>query len=75
MSKVFGKVREMKDSAHSCFVEKYRMRACQWEKDFNTFFADNSQYVMIFWILQQRWGRLVVLGGHLVNIGDGYCWF
>ena len=22
---------------HSCFVEKYRMRAVQWENDFNTF--------------------------------------
>ena len=44
-------------------------------KGFQHFFADNSQYVMIFWILQQRWGRLVVLGGHLVNIGDGYWWF
>ena len=24
---------------HSCFVEKYRMRAVQWENDFNTFFC------------------------------------
>ena len=23
--------------AHSCFVEKYEMRACQWENDLNTF--------------------------------------
>ena len=60
---------------HSCFVEKYKMRAVQWENDFNTFFANNSQYIMIFLILQQRGGMLVVLGGHLVNIGDGYWWF
>ena len=44
-------------------------------KRFQHFFADNSQYIMIFWILQQCWGMLVVLGGHLVNIGDGYWWF
>ena len=60
---------------HSCFVEKYKMGAVQWENDFNTFFANNSQYIMIFSILQQRRGMLVVLGGHLVNIGDGYWWF
>ena len=30
---------------------------------------------MIFSILHQRGGMLVVLGGHLVNIGDGYWWF
>ena len=60
---------------HSCFVKKYKMRAVQWENNFNTFFADNSQYIMIFWILQQCWGMLVVLGGHPVNIGDGYWWF
>ena len=41
----------------------------------STFFADDSQFIMFFWILQQRWGMLVVLGGHLVNIGDGYRWF
>ena len=44
-------------------------------KRFQHFFADNSQYIMIFWILQQCWGMLVVLGGHPVNIGDGYWWF
>ena len=38
----------------------------------STFFADDSQFIMFFWILQQRWGMLVVLGGHLVKIGDGY---
>ena len=38
---------------HSCFAEKYRTRAPQWENDFNTFSAYNSQYIMIFWILQQ----------------------
>ena len=58
--------------SHSCFVKKYKMRAYQWENDFNTFFAVNSHYIMIFWILQQRWDMLVLLGGHLVNIGDGY---
>ena len=47
-------------------------------KQFQHFFADNSSYIMIFWILQQRWGMLVVLGGHPVNIGDfsstiGFC--
>ena len=41
-------------------------------KRFQPFFADNSQYIMIFWIPQQRQDMLVVLGGHLVNIGDGY---
>ena len=60
---------------HSCFDEKYKMRAVQWENDFNIFFANNSQYIMIFSILQQRGDMLVVLGGHLVNIGDGYWWF
>ena len=40
---------------HSCFVEKYMIRTYQLENDFNTFIADNSQYIMIFWILQQRW--------------------
>ena len=54
---------------HSCFVEKYRMTAVQWENNFNTFFANDSQYIMIF---SQRGGMLVVLGGHLVNIGDVY---
>ena len=44
-------------------------------KQFQHFFADNSQYIIIFWILQQRWGMLVVLGGHPVNIGNGYWWF
>ena len=44
-------------------------------KLFQHFVADDSQYIMIFWILQQRGGMLVVLGGHLVNIGDGYWWF
>ena len=41
-------------------------------KRFQHFFAVNSHYIMIFWILQQRWDMLVLLGGHLVNIGDGY---
>ena len=41
-------------------------------KRFQHFFADNSQYIMIFLILQQRWGMLLVLGGHPVAIGDGY---
>ena len=58
--------------SHSCFVEKYKTGASQWENDFNTFFAYNSQYIMIFWTLQQRWGMLVVFGGHPVNIGNGY---
>ena len=44
-------------------------------KRFQHFFANNSQYIIIFLILQQRGGMLVVLGGHLVNIGDGYWWF
>ena len=44
-------------------------------KWFQHFFATNSQYIMIFWIPQQRWGMLVVLGGHPVNIGDSYWWF
>ena len=42
---------------------------------FQHFFAENSQYITIFWSLQQRWGMLVVLGDHFVNIGDGYWWF
>ena len=54
------------------YHEKYRMRAYQWGNDFNTLFPDNSQYIMIFWILQPRWVMLLVLGGHLVTIGDGY---
>ena len=45
------------------------------EKLFQHFFAYNSQYKMIFWTLQQRWGMLVVLDDHFVNIGDGYWWF
>ena len=45
------------------------------ENYFNTFFPYNSQFIMIFWIPQQPWGTLVVLGGHPVNIGDGYWWF
>ena len=36
------------------------------------FFADTNQYIMIFWILQQCWSMLVVLGGQQVDIGDGY---
>ena len=60
---------------HSCFVEKYKTRAPQWENDFNTFSAYNSQYIMIFGILQQCWGMLVVLSGHPVYISDGYWWF
>ena len=32
-----GPMFNFKTVLHSCFVEKYRMRACQWEKDFNTF--------------------------------------
>ena len=32
-------------------------------KRFQHFFANNSQYVMIFLILQQHGGMLVVLGG------------
>ena len=60
---------------HSCFVEKYKTRAPQWENYFNTFSAYNSQYIMIFWILQQCWGMLVVLSGHPVNVGVGYWWF
>ena len=40
-------------------------------KRFQHFFAVNS-HIMIFWILQQGWDMLVLLGGHLVNIGDGY---
>ena len=44
-------------------------------KWFQHFFANNSQYIMIFWTLQQRWGMLVVLGSHPVNIGNGYWWF
>ena len=62
-------------ASHSCFVEKYKTRAPQWENDFNTFSAYNSQYIMIFWILQQCWGMLVVLSGHPVNVGVGYWWF
>ena len=61
--------------AHSCFVEKYKMRALQWENDFNTVSAYNSQFIMIFWILQQCLGMLVVLSGHPVYISDGYWWF
>ena len=60
---------------HSCFAEKYKTRAPQWENDFNTVSAYNSQYVMIFWILQQCLGMLVVLSGHPVYISDGYWWF
>ena len=41
---------------HSCFVEKYKTRAPQWENYFNTFSAYNSQYIMIFWILQHFGG-------------------
>ena len=44
-------------------------------KWFQHFFAYNSQYIMISWILQQCWGMLVILGDHPVNIGDGYWWF
>ena len=57
---------------HSCFVEKYKTRAPQWENDFITFSAYNSQYIMIFWILQQCWGMLVVLSGYPVYISNGY---
>ena len=57
---------------HSCFVKKYKTRAPQWENDFNTFSAYNSQYIMIFWILQQCWGMLVVLSGYPVYISNGY---
>ena len=57
--------------AHSCFVEKYKTRAPQWENDLSTFSAYNSQYIMIVWILQQCWGILVVLSGHPVYISDG----
>ena len=64
--------RPMQVPIHSCFVEKYIMRASQWENDFNTFFAYTSQYIMIFWTPQQCWGMFLVLGGHPVNIGDGY---
>ena len=66
---------DFEGNIHSCFVEKYKTRAPQWEYDFNTFSAYNSQYIMIFWILQQCWGMLVVLSGHPVYISDGYWWF
>ena len=45
----------VKKKHHSCFVEKYRMRAVQWENDFNTFFANNSQYIMIFFYSPATW--------------------
>ena len=31
------KMKNCKFISHSCFVEKYRMRAVQWENNFNTF--------------------------------------
>ena len=68
-------LRKLGITLHSCFVKKYKTRAPQWENDFNTFSAYNSQYIMIFWILQQCWGMLVVLSGHPVFISDGYWLF
>ena len=41
-------------------------------KRFQRYFANNSQYIMIFCIFLPRWGMFLVLGGHLVTIGDGY---
>ena len=61
---------------HSCFVEKYKMGAVQWENDFNTFL---QTIVDISWFFRNEgvcWTNIV--GGHLINIGDVYwwtCWF
>ena len=37
---------------HSCLSEKFKMGAPQWKKTFNTFFAQNNQFIMTFWIVQ-----------------------
>ena len=42
------------------------------EKRIQHFFAQNSQFIMTFWIVQWMLGMLVVLGGHPENIGSGY---
>ena len=69
----YDKTKIRKTLEHSCFVKKYKTRAPQWEYDFNTFSAYNSQYIMIFGILQQCWGMLVVLSGHPVKVGVNAC--
>ena len=65
---------------HSCFVEKYRMRAVQWENDFNTFLQTLVNISWFFyspamwgyvggtwWSPSKYWGWLLVVLAQLVR--------
>ena len=57
-----------KPRAHSCFVKKYKMRAVQWENDFNTFLqtvVHISSFFGFFSNVGVYWWCLVVMA-----IGD-----
>ena len=73
-------VEESQFAAHSCFVEKYRMRAVQWENDFNTFLQTLVNISWFFyspamwgyvggtwWSPSKYWGWLLVVLAQLVR--------
>ena len=73
--KSLRKIRWKKDLWYTAVSSRNIKREHLNAKMISTLFATNSQFIMTFWIPQQLWGMLVVLGGHSVNIGDGYWWF